>query len=193
MGTPNTGPTSIQGWMSPPELLFLEQAGRGRTIVEFGSWVGRSTKALAAEAQRLVACDWWEGDHHSNGIHDRMLREGLDVEAEFRKNLAEEIEEDRVRPLTVDLRSPQAFEDIWNRLGHHSPSMVFIDANHCAPHPALDIELALALVGTSGVVCGHDYDPRGWPDVVKAVNQAFHTVRRGPDSIWWALAADRRA
>lgn len=182
----------IPGFMSEKELLFLEQAGRGRTIVEFGSWVGRSTKALAAESPLVVACDWWHGDHHPNGIHDRLIAGGLDVEAEFMKNLAPEIEEGRVRPLTVDLRAPQALDDIQNRLGHHKPDLVFIDANHVAPHPQLDIQLALALVGTSGVICGHDYDPRGWPDVVRAVDATFSVVRKGADSIWWALASDVR-
>lgn len=191
METPSTGAEGIQGWMSPPELLFLEQAGRGRVVVEFGSWVGRSTKALAAESPLVIACDWWAGDKHPNGIHDRMIADGLDVEAEFRKNLAAEIEEGRVRPLTVDLSDWRAETAIRDKLGHSQPELVFIDANHTAPHPADDIDLALTLVGTSGIICGHDYDPKGWPDVVAAVKARFKVVRRGPASIWWCRAADR--
>lgn len=176
--------------MSDRELLFLEQAARGRIVVEFGSWVGRSTKALATDSPLVVACDWWRGDQHPNGIHARMLAGGLDVEAEFRRNLAGEIEEGRVRPLTVDLSSPEAPQTIRDALGHATPQLVFIDANHTAPHPSRDICTAAALVGTQGIICGHDFDERGWPDVPAAVRRHFRAVRFGPDSIWWAKGAD---
>lgn len=183
----------IQGWMSPEELRWLTEVTLyHQYVVEFGSWVGRSTAALAQYAARVWACDHWAGDRHPNGIHDRMIGGGLDVQAEFRRNLASEIFREIVVPVTVDLRAEDALATIKAAMaGDAWASLVFIDANHVKPHPALDIKLAMELVGPLGVIAGHDYDPRGWPDVVEAVEAAFPgKVKRGPHTIWWAEARE---
>lgn len=173
--------------MSPAELQWLALQAKTRPfIVEFGSWVGRSTRALADQAATVWACDHWRGDNHSNGIHNRMIAGGLDVEREFLSNLHEEIAIGAVVPVTVDLRGEWALSKIRDAMRGQLADMVFIDANHVAPHPLEDIKLARKLVGPGAIIAGHDYDPRGWPDVVEAAHKSFSRVHRGPGSIWWA-------
>lgn len=178
----------IPGWMSPEELVWLRETGRERYVVEFGSWRGRSTAALAEHARRVWACDHWKGDGHPNGLHDQAIAGGLDVQAEFRKNLDPEISQGLVVPVTVDLADPGALTVIRRALGPVRPSVVFIDANHTAPHVENDIWLALEIVEPFGLVCGHDYDPREWPDVVDAVHRVFGRFARGPGFLWAAPA-----
>lgn len=179
---------NIDGWMSPEELEWLRETGSGRCVVEFGSWMGRSTSALAERARRVWACDHWKGDGHPNGLHDQIIQGGVDVRAKFHENLEQEISSGLVVPVDVDLADPAALDVIRAALGPERPSVVFIDANHTAPHVENNIRMALEIVEPYGLVCGHDYDPRGWPDVVDAVHRVFGRFARGPGSLWAAPA-----
>src|SRR5262249_2896943 len=54
----------IPGWMSEEELAFLaERAQTCQRVIEVGSWLGRSTRALADHCPGTVwAVDDWRGD-----------------------------------------------------------------------------------------------------------------------------------
>lgn len=62
-----------------------------------------------------------------------------------------------------------------------SLNLVFIDADHRAPAPALDIAAWTPKVKPGGILAGHDYDVPLWPDVKRAVDEAFgsRVERRG--------------
>src|SRR5947199_8512111 len=73
---------SIQGWMSEPELNWLaETAQTAKVIVEVGSHVGRSTRALADNTQgTLIAVDDWYGPRdtiikHSERVSGTILKQ----------------------------------------------------------------------------------------------------------------------
>ena len=50
------------GWLTQPEAEVLERLARGRTVLEIGSFRGRSTVAMARVAKRVFALDWFRGD-----------------------------------------------------------------------------------------------------------------------------------
>ena len=62
---------AVDGWMTELELTYLaETASKSTLIVEVGSWMGRSTCALAATTKGLLfAVDTWKGSEE----HASML------------------------------------------------------------------------------------------------------------------------
>jgi predicted O-methyltransferase YrrM len=62
---------------------------------------------------------------------------------------------------------------------------VFIDADHSYEAVKDDIACWAPKVRAGGWVGGHDYHPRKWPGVVKAVDEAFgRSVHQMPGTIW---------
>ena len=76
---------SIEGWMTPSELAFLQaivlSLPRNPSVVEVGSWKGRSTVAICEALQitggRLIAVDTFRGDIHTGeaDVEARLSRE----------------------------------------------------------------------------------------------------------------------
>ncbi len=56
---------ATEGWMKPSDLEWLaEKASTFQTIVEVGSWMGRSTMAMADDTEgfgAILAVDTWRG------------------------------------------------------------------------------------------------------------------------------------
>jgi hypothetical protein len=48
--------------------------------------------------------------------------------------------------------------------------MVFIDGDHLKESVKRDIRRGFDLLSTGGLLCGHDYDAPGWPDVREVVS-----------------------
>lgn len=169
----------IDGWMSERELKWLaEVASRFHVVLEFGSWKGRSTKALASAMHplgKVYAVD------HFEGTIDGVLKCG-DVYQQFCANLADEIKTRKVVPVackTADFRvcCPSQFL---------KAEMVFIDADHSYEAVKADIRMALSVLADPGVICGHDYTD-DYPGVKQAVHELVPTAQKidGGD-IWWA-------
>lgn len=53
--------TLPEGWLSADEAHELRRLSRGRTVLELGSWKGRSTVVLAEGAKYVVSVDRHEG------------------------------------------------------------------------------------------------------------------------------------
>jgi hypothetical protein len=47
--------------------------------------------------------------------------------------------------------------------------LVYIDADHTSPNVDLDIDCWFERLKPKGVLCGHDFNPYKYPDVVRAV------------------------
>jgi len=144
-------PLRIEGWMSEGELAWLaEQAAGKMTVVEMGSYKGRSAMALLSRmpvGAMLHAVDaWWD---------DKIY-------AAFRTNLREHLDAGRVTMHRAT--TSQAFGSL---VGIEA-EMVFIDAGHDYDNVVGDIQLARILMPRGGLLCGHDYCDQ-WPDVPRAV------------------------
>ena len=66
--------------------------------------------------------------------------------------------------------------------------LVFIDGNHEYAYVKEDIQIWSSKVRAGGILAGHDYDPQLFPDVVRAVNEAFpKDLVVGDDATWLVL------
>jgi hypothetical protein len=164
---------SIDGWMTDAELTFLrEQANRYESIVEVGSWKGRSTNEMLKMGAKVYAVDHWKG---SDCIEE--MAEMDDIYAEFMDNVGH-------YPNLVVMRMPslEAASMLQDKV-----DMVFIDAGHSYEDCIRDIE-AWEPKATK-LICGHDYDRNAWPGVVKAVNKKYGDRVKNVDTIWYVELA----
>ncbi len=171
--------------MSPAELRWLAERARAcQVIVEFGSFKGRSTRALADHCSGVVyAVDPWIRDYptESGRPHGKIR---ADVYADFEANLRDHLASGRVRAVQeFSGASLPALEAEWGRA-----DLVFIDGDHREAAVREDIIAARVLVrpGT-GIIAGHDYTHSSWPGVKRAVDALFPRVGRC-ESIWWVTA-----
>ena len=165
----------IDGWMYEKELEWLYYAASTRrTIVEIGSWKGRSTKALAdATWGKVYAIDHWKGSDDELMTYQREAALiGPDkMFAQFSKNLASEISSKKVIPIRAD--SVEAVKILTSILD--APvDMVFIDGGHKYETSKHDIVSYRSLIRSGGLLCGHD---REHPGVAKALSELVPLTR----------------
>lgn len=151
----------IEGWMTYDELHWLyEQAKGKKSIVEIGSWKGRSTHALLSGC---VDGQVWAIDHFKGNPGDDCEQEAKneDINLAFRTNLAGFVNYSLLVGNSVEIS--QRFADA-------SVDMVFIDATHT--YDAVSADLRAWLPKAKKIICGHDYD---WAHagVTHAVNEMF--------------------
>jgi predicted O-methyltransferase YrrM len=155
---------TVPGWMTEEELIWLAiAAGNKSLIVEVGSWMGRSTSALAENTLGIViACDTWEGsEEHFDMLRDKpkgWLKEQFLAHAGRYENMA------FFQSRSLDLAAALVKLDI-------RPDMVFLDASHDYESVKADILAWMPLLRPGGVLCGHDYDPPHWMGIKQAVDE----------------------
>ncbi|WP_300155324.1 class I SAM-dependent methyltransferase [Solidesulfovibrio sp.] len=154
--------SSIDGFLDPIEgyaLLLLAEFGPGvGSIVEIGSYAGRSTCYLAKGAKRahrekIVAVDHFRGspEHRSGGANEsaHVLRGDLfDV---FGENLKKAGLDDWVRPLR--LSSAEAVAG-WS----HPVRLLFIDGDHSYEASRQDFESWSRWLAPQGLAVFHDIE-----------------------------------
>jgi Methyltransferase domain len=170
---------TIQGWMSEDELTWLAtMAQECDTIVEFGSYHGRSSRAIADNMgpdARLWCVDPWSGEYPVE------IGEIINtfVMPEFKQNLEDHIKLGRVIPVRM-------FSHSFNL--PFKVDMLFIDGDHRFDSVVEDILWGINHVESGGIISGHDYFPEyGWQGVKDAVDK-FFPARKVVDTIWWNRA-----
>lgn len=162
----------IAGWMSFKEQLFLfTQAGNMESVIELGSWKGKSTHAICSSGcPDVVAIDTWMGSKAEPSAH-AQAKDGSVFE-EFKRNVG------HFKNLTIikdDINN--AVLDIPDK----SVDMIFIDAGHTYEEVREDIR---KWKGKAKILlCGHDY-VSGWPGVKQAVDEELGGPDEIHDSIW---------
>lgn len=159
------------GMVSDFEIMWLAKKAQSYTlIVEIGSYLGKSTRALADNTEGVVlAVDTWKGPL---GLNDSGPIEPF--EQKFRENLADLIAINKVVPLTPD--SPLLQRVI--------PDFVFIDGDHHYEAVKKDILTWKQRIRPGGVISGHD---SCCPDVEKAVYELLPSIIFVESTqIWWA-------
>jgi SAM-dependent methyltransferase len=178
----------IRGYMSWEELAWLAENAKGKDVVEVGSWLGRSTKAIASSAKVVYAVDHWKGT-----LNDPTLEEAktIDPWAEFNHNLGPEINSRKVIPIA------RGHEEVGPTMTYYDGltldtcpvgpvDMVFIDGDHEYEAVKRDILNAKAMLKPGGLLCGHDFSD-AHPGVMKAVRELVPGFSVGAGaSIWKA-------
>lgn len=171
----------IEGYMSPDELRWLALAARDNDVIEVGSWLGRSTKAMAATAKHVYAVDNWKGSSNGDATGDRAKQ--IDAYATFKANLAGEIQARKVEIINVDHAD---LDKHLNGDGIHTipkADIVFLDADHEEAFVRRDIVNCLKLVKPGGLLCGHDFS-EAHPGVIAAVKDMLPGYKSLVGSIW---------
>lgn len=168
----------IFGWLPVSELFWLrQQANLHTNICEIGSFMGRSTRALADNTRGTVtAVDTWEG---SNEDEHKKLLEGKGPDwlyEEFCRNM-----EDLDNVFPVRAKSLEAAES----LGNGPFDFIFIDAAHDYENVKADILAWKKQLAPGGLLSGHDMHT-GAPGVVQAVNELLPN-RKVFESIWYVV------
>lgn len=166
---------AIKGWMSLMELAWLARQARSHSIiVELGSYLGRSTLALAHNTVGVVyAVDDWRGlRDFENGIapidHDHLYER-------FLSNIKDC---HNIRPLVFDHATPPSEPSVCD--------MVFIDGSHDYDSVCRDVHNWMPRLSSGGLLCGHDMD---WPGVYTAVEKCLSDYREveGCPALWWTI------
>ena len=162
----------LTGWLKPIEHKWLSaHAQHTKRVLEVGSYRGRSTTALLS-AEHVWCVDLWD----TKAVGER------DYEA-FMRNMKPYM--DRITVLRGDshtvldglIRSSAAWFD-----------MAFVDACHDYRFVYGDILRCKRLVRPGGLLCGHDYNARAWPGVVKAVDELVPEREFVEGTcLWWTL------
>jgi hypothetical protein len=162
--------SGIKGWMADYELEYLKEiAKKSDSIVEIGSWKGRSTKVFLENCKGTVyAVDHWNGTESDNSI---LAKFGLNVYDEFISNVG----------FYDNLKVLRGYSTAIAENFNDKVDTVFIDAGHTYEECKADIESWLPKCRK--LICGHDY-VENYSGVVKAVNEIFGNVNT-VGSIWW--------
>lgn len=160
----------IRGWLDPEEGIWLnQQAQRMNSIIEIGSWCGRSTYCLLEGCKGLVyAVDTFLGSKNEPQWQQYAL--AADVYKQFLDNVGHY---QNLRIVRKEAR--QAAQDLPAQV-----DMVWIDGCHTEEEVGADIDQYGPRARV--LLCGHDY---GNPNtgVKQAVNSRF--VAEIVGSIWY--------
>jgi len=163
----------IEGWMFDYELEWLYQRAKEmRSIVELGSWKGRSTHALLSGCPGPVyAVDMWQGSASEKHLLDMAQAE--DVFATFTRNM-------------------RGFDNLIVRKADSASAAcgpflrgvdcVFVDADHC--YDAVKADLKAWFNVPRKLLCGHDRHESGVPFVLKELVEADVPLQLCPGTIW---------
>ena len=157
----------IQGWMSVKELDWLLQTAKSMSsIIEIGSWKGRSTHALLTGCKGTVtAVDTFLGTPNEEA-HKGVTN----LYEDFMKNVGH-------FPHLKVIKS----DSIEASKQTESADMIFIDGDHSYEAVKADIEVWLPKC--KKIICGHDIQYGG---VIKAVTEKFGLVKT-IDTIWYKI------
>jgi predicted O-methyltransferase YrrM len=162
----------IPGWMWKAELQWLYQTAKGmKTIVEVGSWMGKSTHALCSGCPGTVfAVDTFMGTDNERDTYHAYAKTHSVREA-FNRNVG------HFDNLVV-LAQPSTKAVAW--FDDRSIDMVFIDGDHS--YEAALADFVFWSRKCKVLFCGHDKDHTGVPRALRDFGRPWLI---GADSIWY--------
>ena len=137
---------NIQGWMGEQELQWLyERAKEMNSIVELGSWKGKSTEALLLGCKGTVyAVDHFRGD--SMSFLQQSMVKTEDIYKIFMENVGHF---PNLRVFKMDSAEASKIID--------PVDMVFVDTEHTYKQVTKEIDVWLPKA--KKLICGHDWQP----------------------------------
>mgnify|MGYP001576269686 FL=1 len=164
----------LPGWMNLEELSWLvEEATKHQRIVELGSYLGRSTRALGENTPGKVwAVDDWKGPREVDWESSETLYD------KFCANVKDLMDAGKVLPIRADHSEVPVF--------YMRPDMVFVDGDHAYESVCRDIRIWKERLEPGGLLCGHDFD---LPDVKRAVEELLPGAACAPETQIWYWSA----
>ena len=150
---------SIDGWLSPREattLFLLARITRANaTVVEIGSWKGKSTYCLAkglGGTGRLIAIDPFDASGEVGSVEEYKTKSG-------KKDLCSQFEEN------LSIRGVLNVVETWKRYSKDfvgevpEIDVLFIDGDHSIEGCKFDYKNYAPHVKSGGLIAFHDYRP----------------------------------
>jgi len=159
----------IQGWCMDDELQWLfANAAEMESVVEIGSWKGRSTHAIATGCKgKVYAVDHFKGSPEEIET-THIEAQNNDIQAQFLHNMS-------YCP-NVELWNMSSLEAAA-RFEPKSVDMVYIDGDHS--NQAFEADLKAWTPIAKKLICGHDF-----PLVESVLIKLNKTYHRETEDIW---------
>ncbi len=144
----------VDGWIGKREAKYLyllaKEGAKKGTIVEIGSWKGKTTTLLAKASQAVQGNKVYAIDPHKGGPdQEKSGYKEMNTEAEFRKNIREAGLDDIVIPMVMT--SEKAAKE-WNK----PIGLLWIDGDHSYEAVTKDFLLWLPHLSQTGIIALHD-------------------------------------
>ena len=158
---------TIDGWFHDDEAEALARfakiaAERGHTLVEVGSYYGRSTRVLSWVAEqhdlRVIAVDLWQRTEETHPEEKEYPYEKWADGASFRHVFEENMQKFGCTNVDMICMSSQLAPE---QFGDHSIQFIFHDASHDKPSVEKDLKAWLPKLAQNAIWCQHDYDQSG--------------------------------
>ena len=164
---------TIEGWMSTCELTWLyDKACQYDTIVEIGSWKGRSAHALGNGCKVELLCV----DHFLGNVEERhfvhLEATQRDIFVDFMSNVGHLPKIKVYKGSSLDAASLCADKIV---------DMVFIDGSHTYENAKADI--VAWMPKCKHFLCGHDYQQSSIPRIAEELGLTIKEV--GIGSLWY--------
>lgn len=149
------------GWYNNrSQMKRLFQEHEINTVIEVGSWLGKSTRHIARSIPKngkVYAVDHWLGSlEHQGGENLRKLYQ------QFLSNIIHKKLTHKIIPIRMaSVDAEKALSDIF-------PDLIYIDASHEMEDVYRDLAIWYPHVKGHGILCGDDWP---WPGVQKAVKK----------------------
>ena len=146
----------IESWFAEGEAEALAELARGRVVLELGAYKGASAVVMAKGGARMVhSVDWHRGDPELHGYRDTLCAMWHNLTAA-----------DVLHQVVIHVGR---FQDVLPLFRPESFDLVFVDGCHTYEAVKRDIELALPLLRTNGVLACHDYGRWGVQPALREV------------------------
>lgn len=160
-----TFPDDVNGWLTVGEGRKLADLARGKRVLEFGSYHGRSTICMAQTAAKVVSVDWHKGDEGAGfGNSEPAFRANLE-----RYGLTDKVEVNVCR--TDEYKSDQKFD------------LIFVDGAHDYDAVLADLCIAQRYLAPGGTIAMHDWD---YPQVRQAHREVLGWRSESIDRLGWS-------
>ena len=196
-------PTSIEGAVNEPQMQFMiEEAWREQptTIVELGVASGASAVTWALSQQHLAELSGVDRDEYHVFAYDIAERCYFDASKSVGFAVDEVCPELR---RNVSVCAPVTALDFARLHDPRSIDFLFIDANHRAPYPAMDLLLVMDYLSDNALVVFHDINlyklcptenARGVDDLFAALDGEWRFSNEETPNIGsWRMWSDRKA
>ncbi len=161
-------PRDVRGWLSVNEAKTLAELAMDKTVLEIGSFEGRSTIAMAQTAKMVHSVDWHQGDS-GTGAADTLTAMWANIKrygVRDRVILHVGISQDVIPALAGPF------------------DLIFIDGAHDAESVGRDTALALSKATAGTIIAWHDCSDR-YPGVRDIVIQTTKGYASLVDSLAW--------